>query len=120
MGFKLRSGNKSSFKDMGGTEQAPAKDMKTGKYEHSFESPGKHYVDDVPGHNDGHSDDLQTPEEHEKGSKYWYKINNKPTSKAEYIKYKNKPGGDESGKQTNDPNVSLAKKSAEKRTKINK
>ena len=51
---------------------------------------------------------------------YWYKINNKPATKAEYIKYQNKPGGDEPGKQTNDPNVSLAKKSAEKRTKINK
>ena len=52
--------------------------------------------------------------------KYWYKINNKPATKAEYMKYQNKPGGDEPGKQTNDPNVSLAKISADKRTKINK
>jgi hypothetical protein len=53
-------------------------------------------------------------------SQYWYKINNKPATKAEYMKYQNKPGGDEPGKQTNDPNVSLAKISADKRTKINK
>ena len=49
MGFRLKSGNRTSFKNMGGTEKSPA----------------KHYVDDVPDHNDGHSDDLQTPEEHE-------------------------------------------------------
>ena len=48
MAFKLKSGNKSNFKSMGS-------------------SPAKHFVDDVPEHNDGHSDDLQTPEEHEAG-----------------------------------------------------
>jgi|3_EtaG_2_1085321.scaffolds.fasta_scaffold03735_3 hypothetical protein len=37
--------------------------------------------------------------------KYWYKINGKKTTKAEYIKYQNKPGGDEPGKTTNDPDV---------------
>ena len=151
MGFRLKSGNRTSFKNMGGTDKAPA----------------KHYVDDVPDHNDGHSDDLQTPEEHEAakspdrakkafgeattegkespakqtathfadGTKksprqieeqkihpdeYWYKINGKPATKAEYIKYQNKPGGDEPGKQTNDPTVSLAKQSADKRIKLNK
>ena len=31
------------------------------------QSPTKHYVDDTPDHNDGHSDDLQTPEEHKHG-----------------------------------------------------
>jgi hypothetical protein len=36
---------------------------------------------------------------------YWYKINGKKVTKAEYIKYENKPGGDEPGKQTNDPDV---------------
>ena len=46
---------------------------------------------------------------------YWYKINGKKCSKAQYLAYKNKPGGDEKGKQTNDPNVSLAKKSGNKR-----
>ena len=47
--------------------------------------------------------------------KYWYKINNKAATKAQYMAYKNKPGGDEPGKQTNDPTVSLAKQSASKR-----
>ena len=46
---------------------------------------------------------------------YWYKINNKAATKAQYMAYKNKPGGDEPGKQTNDPNVSLAKQSGDKR-----
>ena len=120
--FTLRSGNSPMFKTVGS-------------------SPIMHYVDDVPDHNDGHPDDLQTPEEHdawrkenEKPTKespvrqyekpqdkkvspgqYWYKINNKPATKAQYIAYKNKPGGDEPGKQTNDPNVSLARQSANKR-----
>jgi len=38
MAFKMRSGNKPGFKNMG---SSPAKDMKTGSYEHSFESPAK-------------------------------------------------------------------------------
>ena len=38
MAFKLKSGNRTSFKNMG---SSPVKDMKTGKYEHSFESPTK-------------------------------------------------------------------------------
>ena len=46
---------------------------------------------------------------------YYYKINGQGVSKEAYIKYKNKPGGDEPGKQTNDPTVSLAKQSASKR-----
>ena len=37
-GFKMKSGNKPGFKQMG---SSPAKDMKTGSYEHSFESPAK-------------------------------------------------------------------------------
>ena len=41
MAFKLKSGNTTSFKLMGGAEKSPAKDMKTGKYSHSFESPSK-------------------------------------------------------------------------------
>ena len=36
---------------------------------------------------------------------YWYKINGQRVSKDAYIKYENKPGGDELGKQTNDPDV---------------
>ena len=38
-------------------------------------------------------------------NKYWYKINGQGVSKEAYIKYENKPGGDESGKQTNNPDV---------------
>ena len=38
MAFKLKSGNTTPFKQLG---SSPAKDMKTGKYEHSFESPAK-------------------------------------------------------------------------------
>jgi hypothetical protein len=34
---------------------------------------------------------------------YWYKINGQRVSKDAYTKYENKPGGDEPGKQTNDP-----------------
>jgi len=36
---------------------------------------------------------------------YYYEINGQRVSKDAYIKYKNKPGGDEPGKQTNDPDV---------------
>jgi hypothetical protein len=38
-------------------------------------------------------------------SKYWYKINGQNVSKEAYKKYENKPGGDEPGKQTNDPDA---------------
>ena len=38
-------------------------------------------------------------------NEYWYKINGQGVSKEAYIKYENKPGGDESGKQTNNPDV---------------
>ena len=38
MAFKLKSGNKPGFKNMG---SSPAKDMKTGSYKQSFESPAK-------------------------------------------------------------------------------
>ena len=170
MGFKLKSGNKTSFKDMGGTEQSPAKDMKTGKYEHSFESPvnnKKVMFNDKPVKDKGtkkSQEDWQPaypgadyskqeikrmsevekqqnidgyePKKKESPAKqyenpsdrkretpgqYWYKINNKPASKAEYVKYQNKPGGDEPGKQTNNPDVSGNKaKTAKNRAKLNK
>jgi len=163
MGFKLKSGNTTSFKSMGGTDKSPAKDMKTGSYKQSFESPAKHFVDDVPEHNDGHSDDLQTPEEHDAGkspakqtattwadgtkksardmfndketaieqrktdrvdnqkSPYWFKINGKKVTHAQYKAYENKPGGDEPGKQTNHPDAMgyKAKHKAD-RVKLNK
>ena len=48
MAFKMKSGNKVSFKNMG---SSPARNMKDGSYEHSFESPAKQKkVDpDAPG-----------------------------------------------------------------------
>ena len=180
MAFKLRSGNKSPFKNMG---SSPAKDMKTGKYEHSFESPAKqrlkkggeaqdedkifnekgehvgNWVNDkkvmftkeelinkgrgrkvkkksptkqlkkdqlLQGVTTIKSPAKQTDTTYADGSKksareqgfskrhtvektknkYWYKINGKPVSKNEYIKYKNVPGNMEGGgKTTNDPDV---------------
>ena len=47
----------------------------------------------------------KTDREDNQKSQYWYKINGKKTTRAEYIKYQNKPGGDEPGKQTNDPDA---------------
>ena len=192
MAFKLRSGNSTTFKNMG---TSPFKDMKTGSYKQSFESPakqrlkkegeaqdedkifndkGEHVGDWVndkkvmhvqkdpkdtsikpkPKKEEGiqkigdlergkggfkemkkKSPAKQTDTTWADGSKkskrqiaeqtmhpseYWYKINGKKATKAQYIKYQNKPGGDEPGKQTNDPTVSLAKQSADKRIKLNK
>ena len=45
-------------------------------------------------------------EEHAKENPYWYKVNGKRVSKHVYNKYQNKPGGDEIGKTTNDPDAS--------------
>ena len=45
---------------------------------------------------------------------YWYKVNGKKCSKATYNAYKNKPGGDEGGKSTNDPDASGNKAKTEK------
>ena len=47
-------------------------------------------------------DTYDVPPLKQKG-KYWYKINGKSCTKAEYNAYKNKPGSDEPGKTTNDP-----------------
>jgi len=181
MGFKLKSGNTTSFKLMGGSDKSPAKDMKTGSYNQSFESPAKQrstkggegqdqdkifdskgnhigdYVNDkkvmhkIPNDDNrprkspakqtkdtfaGGSkksardkfNDTETAIEQRKAdrvdnqkSQYWYKINNKPSTKAQYIAYQNKPGGDEPGKQTNDPDASGNKAKINKnRAKLNK
>ena len=64
--------------------------------------------------------------EHAKENPYWYKVNGKRVSKYVYNKYKNKPGGDEPGKQTNEPDASgnkakIAKdRASNKASKINK
>jgi len=52
--------------------------------------------------------------------KYWYKINGKSCTKAEYNAYKNKPGSDEPGKTTNDPDASGNKAKIEKDRASNK
>ena len=46
---------------------------------------------------------------------YWYKINGKKATKAEYIKYQNDPAGDEPGKQTNNPDVYGRRKDNQRR-----
>ena len=63
----------------------------------------------------GQLDDAEVEFQIDKERSYWYKINGKAVTKAQYLAYENKPGGDEKGKQTNDPTVSLAKQSGNKR-----
>ena len=149
MGFKLKSGNTSSFKTMGGSEKSPAKqkydlseatvDGKTKKeilsernQEYKGVNDGKLFLHGKTKDKDGNIVDIKwapNPSPHpellkkdkkkspakqyenpsnskkETPGQYWYKINGKPATKAEYIKYQNKPGGDEPGKQTNHPDV---------------
>ena len=52
-------------------------------------APTKHFVDDVPSHNDGHSDNLQTPKEHKSRKSKRDKFNDAET-KAEKRKAKKK------------------------------
>ena len=52
--------------------------------------------------------------EHAKENPYWYKVNGNKVSKYVYNKYENKPGSDEIGKQTNDPDASGNKAKIEK------
>lgn len=51
---------------------------------------------------------------------YYYKINGKNVNKADYNKYTNKPGGDEPGKSTNDPDASGNKAKTAKNRSNNK
>ena len=103
--FTLKSGNSPLFKMVGGS---PARNMKTGDYNQSFESPVKQYEN-------------PSDKEKETPGKYWYKVNGKNATKEQYIKYQNKPGGDEPGKQTNDPDAMGHKaRIAKDRAKLNK
>jgi hypothetical protein len=54
---------------------------------------------------DDQSQQAHTVRAEQGAHKYWYKVNGKPVKKEDYIKYQNDPGGDEIGKQTNDPDV---------------
>tara|TARA_R110000737_G_scaffold1714_2_gene5161 strand:- start:476 stop:742 length:267 start_codon:yes stop_codon:yes gene_type:complete len=58
----------------------------------------------------GQLNDAKRDLDQDKAKKYWYKINGKTVTKAQYLAYKNKPGGDEKGKQTNHPDVYGRKK----------
>ena len=113
MAFKLRSGNKSPFKNIGsspakqGRAQSQVvgeavkdavKDMAKEKMqEKETDTPAKQRLT-KGGKRVGNRDNQKSP--------YWYKIDGKKTTRAQYIKYKNVPGNMESGgKQTNDPDV---------------
>ena len=118
MAFKLKSGNTTSFKTMGGSEKSPAKHGTTDDFLYGRNG---HNPDIMEGkHEDWHTDKIEAEKKkpspnkqyenpsdrkRETPGQYWYAINNRPATKAEYIKYQNKPGGDEPGKQTNDPDV---------------
>ena len=101
MTFKLRSGNKSSFKSIG---SSPAKQL-TQVLLKKREGLGPR---EIQGEDDQSREAHITRKEmgvYKDPSKYWYKINKQNVSKEAYKKYENKPGSDEPGKQTNDPDV---------------
>ena len=139
MSFKLKSGNTTNFKSMG---SSPAKQKPTslpGIYKEEGFGPWnqggvknpeltgdkkkeRKVMKDGPKNKVHNTTDTNwqphqfTSPAKQLVEKYWYKIDGKPVSKNEYIKYKNIPGNMEGGgKTTNDPNVSLARKSLEKR-----
>jgi len=93
-------------------ETANAEGRSTTKQEKKDKAKLQHEADIIR----NRKTNTKSPAKQLKGELYWYKINGKPVTKAEYTKYKNIPGNMEGGgKQTNNPNVSLARKSAEKR-----
>tara|TARA_R100001463_G_C3514700_1_gene220287 strand:+ start:986 stop:1306 length:321 start_codon:yes stop_codon:yes gene_type:complete len=90
MSFKLKSGNRSPFRQLGSkdiTQRLLKKRSGLGPRE---EASAKVKVEQG------------VKREHP----YWYKINGQNVSKSYYIKYEQKPGNMEGGgKQTNDPDV---------------
>ena len=90
MSFKLKSGNRSPFRQLGAediTQRLLKKRSGLGPRE---EASAKVKVEQG------------VKREHP----YWYKINGQNVSKSYYIKYEQKPGNMEGGgKQTNDPDV---------------
>ncbi len=72
MAFKMRSGNKVSFKNMG---SSPARNMKDGSYEHSFESPAKQRL------NKGGEGQDQNKIFNDKGEHVGDYVNDKPVMK---------------------------------------
>jgi hypothetical protein len=54
----------------------------------------------------GQLNDAKRDHDMDKGRNYWYKIDGKPVTKTQYLKYENKPGSMEGGgKTTNHPDV---------------
>ena len=72
----------------------------------AYKMKGYSYPGKSPLKQKGHGTYETSVEEHNKQNPYWYKINGKRVSKHVYNKYQNKPGGDEVGKTTNDPDAS--------------
>ena len=74
----------------------------------AYKMKGYSYAGKSPLKQKGHSKGTYetSMKEHAKENPYWYKVNGKRVSKHVYNKYENKPGGDEIGKQTNDPDAS--------------
>ena len=156
MAFNLRSGNKSSFKNIGSSpaKETPPKDAFSAKkkwyvdnYEENKDKPGYQEAmnkafggettmdgmisttikktpakqielallrkrkglgpREIKGEDDQSYEAAVTRKEMgmTKEYPYYYKINGQNVSKEAYKKYENKPGGDEPGKQTNDPDV---------------
>ena len=106
MTFKLKSGNKPGFKNMG---SSPAKDMKTGSYEHSFESPAKHKKGEQHSHVDSAKKSHTQKEYEDKSEKYF---DPKVVADAKASREKSSPT-----KQTKDTFADGSKKS--KRDKFN-
>jgi len=100
MAFKLRSGNKSSFKSIGSSavKQIELALLRKRKYLGPRE---------IKGDDDQSYEAALTRKEMDatKEYPYHYKINGQNVSKEAYVKYENKPGSDEPAKQTNDPDV---------------
>lgn len=140
MAFKLKSGNKPAFKNMGsggvpvkttglgprtsfgGVDNPELKKSKPKKERKVMKDGPKNKVHFHDGreNKDPHwqAHQFRTPAK-KVDEKYWYKINGKKATKAEYNAYKNEPGKMEGGgKTTNDPDASGRKAAtAEARSK---
>ena len=106
--FKLRSGNKPNFKNIG---SSPAKHGTTDDFLYGRNG---HNPDTMEGkHEDWHTRKMEEEKKEPSPNKqrkikeeYWYKVDGKKVSKDAYLKYQNIPGKMEGGgKQTNDPDV---------------
>ena len=129
MGFKLKSGNKPSFKNMGSipvktTGLGPRKSFGGVKNPEIIkkDKPKEKKIFKDGAKNRVHYDKSASPNKHShaRSSDYWYKIGSKKVTKEEYNKYKNEPGSDKPTKTTNDPDASGRKAATEKARSKNK